>query len=336
MSLPKIVFLDGTCPKPYNSETLATEPLGGTEATTIRVAEGLAATGRYEVIVAQHNRQGVGGGSTAVNYTSFEALDQIHQDPKAVIALRSPDLIPFAQSRWTDSKFCLWLHDFNQQDVVRSAHLLSGTQIICVSNAHKGIVADAVLKQVQDPKFTISYIYNPVADDLVPDNTAVDYRKLVFFSSPHKGLEHTLKVFAQLKRQDWKYRLIVANPGYMPDAKDLPDGVESVGALPHHEVIKLVRSALCVLHLNDVFDETFGLVHVEANAVGTPVITSHRGANAEVLSPAYQQCIDVRNEPAVINRVTKWAEQYIRPQVSCKDAFRLSNVIQAWRKLIDA
>lgn len=335
MALPRIVFLDNTCPAPYDNETLITKPQGGTESTVTRIAEGLAATGRYEVIVAQHNRQDSSGGNTAVNYTSFEALDQIHQDPRAVIALRSPHLIPFAKSRWTDSKFYLWLHDFNQQDIVRFSEHIAGTEIICVSDAHKTIVIDAVLRQVAEPKFTVDHIYNPIADDLAPDTTDVDYRKLTFFSSPHKGLEHTLKVFAQLRRQDWKYRLIVANPGYMPDAKDLPEGVESVGALPHHKAIELVRSSLCVFHLNDVFDETFGLVHAEANAVGTPVVTSTRGANSEVLSPAYQQCMDIRNERAVIARVQKWAEQG-RPAVQCKPDFRLSAVISKWEALINA
>lgn len=334
MALPRIVFLDSTCPAPYDSETLLTKPQGGTESTVTRIAEALAATARYEVIVAQHNRQGSRDGNTAVNYTSYEALEHIHEDPKAVIALRSPHLIPFAKSRWTDSKFLLWLHDFNQNEVVRQADNLEGAHIVCVSNAHKTIVADAVLKQVLAPRFTISYIYNPVADDLAPAGELIDTRKLVFFSSPHKGLEHTLRVFAQLRRQDPMFHLVVANPGYMPDAKDLPEGVISLGALPHQDVIALVRSALCVFHLNDVFPETFGLVHVEANACGVPVITSHRGANAEVLSPAYQQCMDVRNELAVTARVQKWAEQG-RPTVHCKPEFRLSSVIKAWENLIN-
>jgi glycosyltransferase involved in cell wall biosynthesis len=333
MNLPRVVFLDQTCPKPYDYNSLLSEPLGGTEATVIRVAEGLAATGRYEVVVAQHNRTSTGEGKAV--YTSFEALDQIYTDPKVAIVLRNPTLIPVARSRWSNTKFHLWLHDFNQQDVVRHAGALEGINIICVSKGHKTVVNDSILTQVRDPKFRTSYIYNPIDDELAPDSTEVIHRRLVFFSSPHKGLDHTLKVFEQIKRKDNYFELIIANPGYLPGPADLPERVRSVGSLTHAEMMKLLRSSLCVLHLNAVFPETFGLVHAEANAVGTPVLTSHFGANSEILRPAYEQMIDVRNETAVVDRIMKWVEQG-RPAVQGRPEFKLSNVISKWEALINA
>ena len=45
-----MLFIDPVTPKPYSTETLRNQPLGGTEATVVRVAEYL------DAIVVQHNR----------------------------------------------------------------------------------------------------------------------------------------------------------------------------------------------------------------------------------------------------------------------------------------
>jgi hypothetical protein len=51
----RILFVDVTCPRPYDGNTLETEPQGGSESTLTRVAEALARQGDV-VRVAQHNR----------------------------------------------------------------------------------------------------------------------------------------------------------------------------------------------------------------------------------------------------------------------------------------
>src|SRR5205085_1737671 len=57
-------------------------------------------------------------------------------------------------------------------------------------------------------------IYNAVEEALTPDGTPVDERKLIFFSSPNKGLNFTLDAFSALKRRMPDLRLVVGNPGY--------------------------------------------------------------------------------------------------------------------------
>jgi glycosyltransferase involved in cell wall biosynthesis len=158
----------------------------------------------------------------------------------------------------------------------------------------------------------------------------VDYdkNKLIYFSSPHKGLERTLALFPKLRAHG--FTLSIANPGYLPDAAINMDGVTVLGALPHAEVMKELQSSLCVLHLNDVFPETFGLVHAEANALGVPVLTSIKGANREILMN-HEQLVDVRDDEAVIRKLLGWRIQ--RPVVKGRDEFRLSNVLTEWEKL---
>ena len=46
----RVVIFDPITPKPYSLQTLKCEPMGGTEATVVRVAE------RLDAVVVQHNR----------------------------------------------------------------------------------------------------------------------------------------------------------------------------------------------------------------------------------------------------------------------------------------
>lgn len=174
-------------------------------------------------------------------------------------------------------------------------------------------------------------IYNPIDDELKPDGTETDVNKLVYFSSPHKGLEQTLKYVERF--QDFPEladtMLYIANPGYFADhrTEGLPN-VVNLGSLPHTEIINHVRSALGVLHLNAVFPETFGLVHAEANAVGTPFLSSRMGATPEIADHP-GELIDVTDPKAVIDRLIQW-KKYGRPKVRGNPSFRLKRIVGEW------
>jgi glycosyltransferase involved in cell wall biosynthesis len=325
----RILFLDVTAPKPYDFNTLQTEPQGGTESTVTRIAEGLAARGHAVTVeqrVREHTTQ-----STPVIYKPESVTGKYD----AVIALRSPGVIPQVRSRWPDAKPFLWLHDFNQNEVVASYEKYlkgTGTKILCVSRTHKTQVASEMLTRIGLVEgVTVDFIYNPIADDLQPDAAPIDKHKLVFFSSPHKGLDHALYLFGRLQSFDPAFKLCVANPGYVAGLANLPDGCIDLGKLAHPGVLQEVRSALAVFHPNAVFPETFGLVHAEANALGVPVLTSPLGANREVIQDA-NQIVNVRDEKAVIDKLLAWRDA--RPVVSGKPEFRLSTVLDQWEEKI--
>src|SRR5690242_3214476 len=113
--MKSLLILDVTCPKPYDAFTLRQEPMGGTEATVVRVAEGLAETGQLEVFVAQHNRRAIQEEGKA-HYISF---DELPDSPHAVVVLRVPDLLPDVHACYPKSQIYLWLHDYNQEAVNR-------------------------------------------------------------------------------------------------------------------------------------------------------------------------------------------------------------------------
>jgi glycosyltransferase involved in cell wall biosynthesis len=136
------------------------------------------------------------------------------------------------------------------------------------------------------------------------------------------------KDFKELKDM----KLYVANPGYFADGVTNGSHVLSLGPLPHSEVLHHVRSALGVFHLNPTFPETFGLVHAECNAVGTPFLSSRLGATPELCDhPA--ELIDVMDNKAVIERIIEW-KTLSRPRVRGQPNFRMTKILREWKELL--
>jgi glycosyltransferase involved in cell wall biosynthesis len=100
----------------------------------------------------------------------------------------------------------------------------------------------------------------------------------------------------------------VADPGYWAGpSPDLPDGVVPLGPLPHRAVLRHVREAFAVFYPQARFEETFGPVFAEANAVGTPVLAHPHAVAREVLdeTPAdRRQLVDARDPEAAARRLT--------------------------------
>lgn len=320
-----ILFLDYAAPKPYTDTQLA--GCGGTEATVARIAKSLSTD--HTVLVEQGRRE--------VDEGMW--VKDAQCKPDVCVSLRIPQIALSAKIKYPKAKHYLWLHDLADDNLAHHAQELmnKGIGFICVSNFHKQNVLERITRG-QDLRGTIDIrvIYNPIPDGLSKDLTPVKANKLVFFSSPHKGLDLTLKVFANFKYHPEisDSKLYIANPGYLADSvtPDHQENVIKLGPLPHAEALQHVRESLCVFHLNAVFPETFGLVYAEANAVGTPFITAHLGATGEV-SDHPSQLLDVRDTKKVIDRVIAWRSG-ARPRVMANPEFYLGNVRKKWLSII--
>lgn len=327
-----ILFIDDVCPKPYDDQTLATEALGGTEATVVRIASKLySELPDSWVIIEQHNRELKRDEDNAVwapkGYT---------KQADYVICLRDPKTAYEARLRFPKAKVYLWCHDLSGDALGIANDLLKATKtdLICVSDFHRSQTTDRLQSYGYKGEYRVHRIYNPIDDDLKPEEPLdYDKNKLIWFSSPHKGLDYALQIFNNLLSFNPDFTLFVANPGYLPSPDTLPNKVVSLGALPHHEAIKHVRNSLCVFYPNIVFPETFGLVIAEANAVGTPVLTHDFGAASEV-SDHPSEVLDCRDVKNVIDRAMAWHSGN-RPYVVGPSKFKLTNVIQEWiRKIL--
>jgi glycosyltransferase involved in cell wall biosynthesis len=348
------LFYDPLCVSPYSDATLHGQGLAGTEASTVRLAETLDAR------VAQHNRARAEG-----RYLPPSAAG----DVRDVIVLRDPRALERASQLFPRARMHLWVHDRIEPGSSRSRWFAAAAphlrrlhpDVICVSEYQRALVA-ATLRGIDGCRqLEVRRIYNPVDDSLVPDGSPFDPSKLVFFSSPNKGLSLTLDAFRALRRSIPELRLCVANPGYKQQASASIAGVEWLGSLPHARVAAEARTALCTFSANFVIPETFGLVFAESRAVGTPVLTHDCGAAREVLGDprqllpvslaqrAYEAALHRlapgwRAAPArlaarlglfdgYLERIRDWRSGG-RPSVGPDARFRLSTIAGEWRALL--
>jgi hypothetical protein len=277
--MSSVLFFDPSCLRPYDTRTLRQEATGGTEACVTRIADALGA------FVMQHNRTEA--------YGSYLPPGKVAGIEHVVLA-RDSRALPRVRELYPNAKVYLWVHDRIYPGSKRGRRLASTAQhlrelavtVICVSDTQRRGVEATLQKIGVDDRVHALTIYNPVADDLVPDGLGFDERKLVFFSSPNKGLAFTLDAFRALRRRMPDLRLQVGNPGYKTRKLAVVEGVEYLGPQPQDRIHKEVRSALCTFFPNFVIPETFGLVFAESKAVGTPVLTCDCGAAAEIVCPS--------------------------------------------------
>src|SRR5262249_4247245 len=271
-----LLFFDPLCPRPYGEASLREGGLAGTEASTVRVAEALDAW------VAQHNRTEAEG-----RYRPPSAVAHVRQ----VVVLRDPRALKSAARLFPGAHLTLWVHDRIEPGSSRARWFAAAApelrslrpDVVCVSEYQRERVAATLAGLPGCEGLAVRRIYNPVEDAIVPDGTPIDPSKLVFFSSPNKGLRFALDAFRALRRRMPELRLCVGNPGYKSFAAAGIAGVEWLGSLPHARVLAAARPALCPFSPTLLIPELFGLVFAESRAVGPPVLTHAWGAAREVL-----------------------------------------------------
>ena len=354
--MSSLLFYDPTCQKPYDTRTLADKATGGTEASVTRVADALGA------YVMQHNRSEPWG-----RYLPPQRLAGIER----VVLNRDSRALPKVRELYPQARVYLWVHDQLNPGSKRGRRLAStaallremAVTVVCVSDAQRRGVEATLTRIGVSAQVRALTIYNPVADDLAPDGTPVDPDRLVFFSSPNKGLNFALDAFGAVRRALPSLRLRVANPGYKADRVARLPGVELLGALPQARVHAVVRSALCTFFPNFLIPETFGLVFAESHALGTPVLTVDCGAALEVLGDreevlplrrayrAYERALGGlppmwQQGPArlaaaaglfdeSVERIRTW-HGGARPRVAPDPRFQLSAVAARWRALLSS
>ena len=348
----RIVFYDPICPAPYSRATLQQRGLGGSEACVVRIAEALGAC------VMQHCRTTTDG----IFRPPSSATNVEH-----VIVVRDARALHDVRLLFPTARLYVWLHDLAAPGSTRarwltsSSKYLGGVTLVCVSDFLCARIAAVVDPLDMANEVDVRTIYNPIDDDLAAGAAAIDDDKLVFLSSPNKGLSYALTAFQAIRKVIPGLRLFVANPGYRIIESQAVPNVVWLGTLPFAQAVAHASSALGVLMPNILLPETFGLVFAESNAVGTPVITHDVGAAREVLHAA-NPVLPIRSRQKSFARLARQFgvraphflsgvglrlgvfDDYIetirawrngqRPKVTAEPRFRLSFVAQQWRQLL--
>lgn len=331
--MKRLLIYDLACPNPYDWSTLFSRPQGGTESTVTRVAEGLALNRKVSVTVAQHCRFTSATSPNEVKYVRIEPkLFKNKYD--VIVSLRDTNPLALLKPHYPNAISYLWAHDLSHTWLTEGIKHVTDTksELIAVSDFHKTNLTEAI-KAISPEVPKVHRLYNPVSTtqvDMV--NKPINPNKLVFLSSPHKGLDITIYLFECALRINPQFKLYVFNPGYLNVNYKTHPNVIFMPPTPQHLVLEFIQDSLCVFYPNTVFPETFGLVFSEANAVGVPVLAHRFGAASEILGGP-PQVIDCRNQSLVLDTLMSWYDGN-RPTVTMNPTFSLANVISDWHKLL--
>lgn len=325
----RVLFVDSVAYRPYDCRVLQSEALGGTEATVLRVARGLAKEGldvSLFQLVDAHREEAVIDGIRHVNDSS--ALE-----PDVVVHLRTAKLVAAFREVYPKARHLVWMHDLGGEWLKDEP--IVGEELVCVSDFHCKQFYGAAWGQGKAEALTIHQVYNPVEID----GHRLDKieGRLGFFSSPHKGLNQVMDLFAELRKARPELHLVVGNPGYMglTNTKALPEGVTFLGELSHPRTLEAMSQCQVLFYPQTVFAETFGLVLAEANAMGVPVLCHAFGAAKEVLAQdgrlvnAVIDCTDLEKVRRALDRILVGD---LKPSLDPR--FKLENVITDWKELL--
>lgn len=337
----RLIIADGFCPRPYSDRSLRNEALGGTESAVILLAETLAE--QVEVTVLQHCRREEHVSPRGVRYLGAPdwRVTASIADPSSVIVINSPKLLGIWARACRHADLFLWRHNFlgNRHRAIADTLELYDATMVCVSRFQ----LEHALEHTQsvNPERAVSaaslrdratVIPNPVE---VYQQAATEYDRdrLIFCSSPHKGLSQVIRWFERAKLAIPSLTLTVANPGYMADQIIHRRGVTVVGALPRAELHRIIAQSLCLFYPQTSFVETFCLVAAEANALGTPVLAPAIGALPDVTAPSDQLLRDL-DESTVIDCLGRWRADE-RPATRLRPEYSPANVARCWHDLFD-
>lgn len=343
-----ILFIDAKCSENYDFKYMESHPLGGTESTVLRLVKELAKD--HKVYLSQINRteRYIENGVTFIHHNV--SLSQKEFTPDIIIIIRKYKFLKTYSLIYPQAKLFVWVHNFSKYEILGRRHWMAKTnaKIICVSQTHENHINKILngtvswifrLITFNFKKIYVTYIYNTIEHDFSAKTRKVNPNKLLFFSAPYKGLKETMIHFGELLKKSPNYKLYITADEISQDAynldKELIDSnsVVFLGRISKNEIIDHLRESFCVFYPQHVFAETFGLVYVEANCAGTPVLTHDIGSAKEVLKNK-EQIVDARNSKEVVKKILEWKEKG-RPKVTCDDRFFITHTIKKWKNVLE-
>ena len=148
------------------------------------------------------------------------------------------------------------------------------------------------------------------------------------------GMRKGLDVFCELaKRLDEKFQIVLVGTDENVD-KQLPENIISIHRTQNQKELAGIYTA-ADLFVNPTREEVFGLVNIEANACGTPVLTFNTGGSPECIdknSGVVVDCDDIDAMETEICRISK--ENTFLPE-ACIERARMFDMNIKFQKYIE-
>ena len=272
------LFLPLVAAKPWNGNTVMSEPLGGSEAAVAYLAQAIQRRG-HQVVVHTH---GIPGKDVAgVEYraaTQDAYAASLGENWDAVVSSRWPDVL---QWPWKTDKRAIWLHDLPQpnMDIGFKAHL-----VVMISEFQLG----AYNLEFRDGSKSRAVIIGDGVEQSLVNNIAKQERNeniLLWVSNPDRGLALAAHIFNKHIHPRWpelEFHIYGRHQVYgwdksqeepfMPRRNEM-DNIFLHDSLARPSLFKAISRAWAIFYPT-FWPETFCMATLEAQALGTPVIAS--------------------------------------------------------------
>lgn len=296
--------------KPFNGETVRTEPTGGTETAIAYTCEALAGKNNRISVYCNTEKEVRTEGVDYIPADHFENIASQHEfDAFIIVRHLAACMVPVRTKA-----LCYWAHDNTNQPfmhgAVRFSKTIKGKQISydCFSLAELAYLFDTVFcvsnwqkyeltNKLRFPADKAFVIGNGLQPELFPSPSETELRKPILFYSlpPDRGLLPLLEIFLKVREKIPEAELHAYTGttiyGESPEddrkdneaiyslARKIP-GVSLNAPLPQKELAKKMRMAK-IFAYPSLIHETFCISILEAQAAGMVPVVSDAGALPE-------------------------------------------------------
>ena len=297
----KTIVFYNALPTQFSGDEIEKRGVGGAETAVIHMAKNLAMD--YNVFVICNTvHPGLYNNVRYVHLSDTEFLKNIHTD--LMVVVRNTKLlaeINFKEFFKVD-QVCLWAHDFANSPAYESLEqaMPNMDKLIVVSNWHKKNLMDK-FKFLKNTDFFVTR--NGLDKSLFLGDVHKERFKMVYSSTPFRGLDVLLKLFPAIKSAVPEATLHIFSSmkvygGDYPDqwenlyaqAKAMP-GVVYRGTVTQKELAQELKTAAVWVYPSH-YEETFCIGAIEAIQAQVPILTSNLAALPEVIPNGCAKFID--------------------------------------------
>ena len=289
-----IVFYNMTLAK-FTGDTIKHKPIGGSEGDIINLAKMFAK--KYNVFVFCHcTKPGIYDNVHYFDVKDTESLRKWKTD----LFISSRNTVPLGDGEFKDKltvgKKCLWTHDLPDSyvfdklpDAIRYENI---SKIFALTEWHKEIIKQ---KFPMIPEGMLSVARNGVDTEYYAQEIERNPFKLIYSSTPFRGLDVLLNVFPKIKELVPEAELHIFSSMKVYGAEKEPEefqalynkakemeGVVYHGSVTRKELAKEMKSSAILAYPNH-YPETCCNTAMEAITAGTPIVTTNKAALSEIV-----------------------------------------------------
>ncbi|MFN8392696.1 MAG: glycosyltransferase family 4 protein [Bdellovibrionota bacterium] len=289
----KFVFIPQSCIA-FHAHTLDERPLGGIETAVIRLAAALDSLGQDVTVMTPVENPPL----SQPLYLPFRALQDLGPTD-VLIAVRDwqPLLLPLKAKRrlfWTGDSY-----DQAQSVGIGDRRVQRAVDWFC---AVSGWHAETICAASGFPSEKTYLLQNGIHPEYFTGSEARVRKRLIYSSTPYRGLQHVPGMYRQLKQKHPELELKVFSgygvyAGSGPPAAALKEyevlkselesmpGCSVVGSVTQIQLAREMMRASLLFYPN-TFEETSCITAMEAQAAGCAIVTSKKGALPETVGDA--------------------------------------------------